>query len=511
MENDEDANRLGWGATRARPAVVSFGLLSARCLSSCFSETSRVVPVARRTLAWVSLQGRLVGAQEATSASAVGQGLSPVEAAAWEIFSPLHRVLIVAIVAVAVAESKKSQKISQLRRSADLRDQVLLSMQQKLDDLCEQLNSSKYESMENARESCPVDDQFAADGMLKQKGAAFCSHDHPFPELNPESGIIPLSKNLSTWTRDVNETDTAKDDVFKTTHVNIGEQEERRMSDLSDICSSITSSMDIQLSALAEGQEFYNLRKECEEKDATIKELTAAAHASSAAASKRIAELEEIIKRKNMVITRLKKDMVVLEQKAIQLMRLQRPSSAASNSSLQLPVMASNILYDLSSTSPSSSDSDSPVEHKECRRRSLVTHDSPQWYKSGAVTSLTSAKSCGSSNISTDRFPNQHSVSPAKESRDPHKYDTVQDCSAEAIKSQAQPSANSASSLSRSRDSFLKRRSVNPVVQSYSTHRADSAVALKPRRSESSGGDFKRARRHNQSESKSRVSQKRWV
>lgn len=78
---------------------------------------------------------------------------------------------------------------------------MLLSMQQKLDDLCEQLNSSKNESVENARKSSPVDDQFAADGMVKQKGAEFCNCDHPFPELNPESGIIPLSKNLSNWTR----------------------------------------------------------------------------------------------------------------------------------------------------------------------------------------------------------------------------------------------------------------------------------------------------------------------
>nr|XP_010913932.1 uncharacterized protein LOC105039471 [Elaeis guineensis] len=511
MEDDEGAYRLGSDPTPARPAIVSFGLLSARRLSSCFSEPSRVVPVARRTLAWVSLQGRLVGAQESTSAKAVGQGLRPVEAAAWELFSPLHRVLIVAIVAVAVAESKKAQKISQLQRSVDIRDQVLLSMQKKLDDLCEQLNSSKYESMGNARQAVPVDNQFVADGMLKQKGAEFCSPDHPFPELIPESGIIPNSKNLSNWTRDVNEMDTTKEDVFKTSHANIGEQEERRMSDLSDICSSITSSMDIQLSALAEEQEFYNLKKECEEKDATIKELTAAAHASSATASKRTVELEEIIKRKNMVITRLKKDMVVLEQKAIQLTRLQRQSSAASNISLQLPVMTNNILYDLSSTSPSSSDSESSVEHKECQHRSLVTHNSPEWCKLGAVTSPTSAKSCGSSSILTDRFPKQHSVSPAKDSCDPHKYDTVQDCNIVAIKSQAQPSAKSASSLSRTRESFLKRRSVNHVVQNYSTHRADSAVALKPKRSESTGGDFKRARRHNHSESKCRASQKRWV
>jgi hypothetical protein len=42
----------------------------------------------------------------------------------------------------------------------------------------------------------------------------------------------------------------------------------------------------MQLSSLAADQQLYNLQKECEEKDATIKELAAAAHASSTADAK---------------------------------------------------------------------------------------------------------------------------------------------------------------------------------------------------------------------------------
>lgn len=76
---------------------------------------------ARRQLAWVSLQGRLIGGEEATSAKAIGGGLDPDETVAWELFSPLHRVLIVAVMGVATAESKRSKKISQLQRSVDLR------------------------------------------------------------------------------------------------------------------------------------------------------------------------------------------------------------------------------------------------------------------------------------------------------------------------------------------------------------------------------------------------------
>lgn len=42
----------------------------------------------------------------------------------------------------------------------------------------------------------------------------------------------------------------------------------------------------MQLSSLAADQQLYNLQKECEAKDAAIKELTAAAHASSTADAK---------------------------------------------------------------------------------------------------------------------------------------------------------------------------------------------------------------------------------
>lgn len=42
----------------------------------------------------------------------------------------------------------------------------------------------------------------------------------------------------------------------------------------------------VQLSFQAADQQLYNLQKECEEKDATIKELAAAAHASSTSDAK---------------------------------------------------------------------------------------------------------------------------------------------------------------------------------------------------------------------------------
>lgn len=41
-----------------------------------------------------------------------------------------------------------------------------------------------------------------------------------------------------------------------------------------------------QLNTLVIGQDIYNLKKECEEKDAAIKELTTYLHSSEAAGSK---------------------------------------------------------------------------------------------------------------------------------------------------------------------------------------------------------------------------------
>ncbi|GFP90864.1 cyclin-a2-2 [Phtheirospermum japonicum] len=88
-------------------------------------------------------------------------------------------------------------------------DQVLLSMQQKLDNLCEQFNAS--------------------------------------------------TKGLNG------------DEMFKCGEV---ELDERRMSNFSDWAPSVASSVDIQLEGLAFEHDINSLRKECEQKDITIKELS---------------------------------------------------------------------------------------------------------------------------------------------------------------------------------------------------------------------------------------------
>ncbi|KAE8726089.1 Detected protein of unknown function [Hibiscus syriacus] len=104
------------------------------------------------------------------------------------------------------------------------------------------------------------------------------------------------------------------------------EHEERCMSDLSDWASNVTSASEIQLNNLAIEQDIYNLKRECEEKDAIIKELNTSVQSSNVATLK----------------------------------ASKSSSSTSSPNYWQIPPMLDNLLYDMdSTTSPSSSDLDS--------------------------------------------------------------------------------------------------------------------------------------------------------
>ena len=56
--------------------------------------------------AYVSLDGRLINAELATSATSIGGGFGDKEAQAWEDFAPMQRVLIVAVSAAVAAAAK---------------------------------------------------------------------------------------------------------------------------------------------------------------------------------------------------------------------------------------------------------------------------------------------------------------------------------------------------------------------------------------------------------------------
>ncbi|GLU24151.1 hypothetical protein SLE2022_401080 [Rubroshorea leprosula] len=356
---EEDDRNLRFCSDRRSPfslvSLASFSPISSpsqRRLSSNYAKPSQPVLEPRR-LAWVSLCGRLVNAEEASSAKSIGGGggsLGRDEAVAWELFTPIQRFLIVAVIGVAASQSKKDLIIQQLKRSVELRDHVLAGMQQKLDNLCEELSNVREQpGIMGKNGDSPVSEAFGSDSIkFVECGCWFCDQHHErFVELVANPGkqtcigdeMLHYKMNLANGE---------------------AEPEERRMSDLSDLASSVTSAADIQFNNLVVEHDIFNLKKECEEKNATIKELTTFIQSSDMTGSKRISELEDIIRRKNMTITRLKKDMVVLEQRVMQLTRLNRPSSSVSNSNCwQLPVMTDNLLYDMdSTTSPSSSDSD---------------------------------------------------------------------------------------------------------------------------------------------------------
>ncbi|KAL5725933.1 hypothetical protein ACHQM5_009016 [Ranunculus cassubicifolius] len=447
-------------AINVPPPIISLTpSITRRRLSSQFSEPTRPINSGRR-LSWVSLQGRLIGAEEASLGRTINGGLSREEIVAWDLFSPIHRILIVAIVAVASNDLKKLKQIQSLRRSVELRDQVLLSMQQKLDNLCDQMNNMKERpEITDNDNSCDTNGEFQFSNCFqsnksKHLSCDCCSCDHHQDLFNDVDSFA----------------DTYSGDVmskFKMTHSITTEQEERRMSDLSDWASSVTSAADMQLSALGIEQEVYNLQKECEEKDATIKELSTAIRSAEIAGSKRIAELEDVIRRKNMTITKLKKDMIVLEQKVMHLARLRRPSSAPLTVNTQkLPMMTDNVLYNMdSSTSPSSSDSDSDMKSQpqiSDTRESASTVNPPM-----AVTMHPVRSPLVSSNVNDPARRSQNLIKTPK----------------------SQP--------------------VSPLTENIVNRRRNST--LRPKQVPSPLGDMKRNRRRNSLGSKDGVTSKRWT
>ncbi|XP_052167338.1 uncharacterized protein LOC127784186 [Oryza glaberrima] len=440
------------------PSRVSVSSSSSTPRRRCAALTSRFrEPASPRRHAWVSLQGRLVGAEEATSAASAAPGLPPDEAVAWELFSPLHRVLLVATVAAASSRSHEARRIEQLQRSIHIRDEVLQSMQQKLDDLFDEMNSLQQQYVKCNTFISSEQGKSELVGSKKvgdYDGARCCAC------AKPEIAATPHK------TKDICGMDDAKSDVVDRSSVSHMDHEERRMSDLSDFCWSVVSSVDNhvngdnQLSSLAAEQELYNLQKECEEKDAIIKELAATAHTSSTADAKRIAELQEILKRKNMVISKLKKDMSALKQMVVELTRAKRTSSVnLSTSCSELPVMSSNVLYDMSSTSPSSSDSESPVAPRECLDDHLKVDDGiagDSEYKGSSRFSMESA--C---------FPTKNSSAGKLRSTSP-----------------------------------LKENRIDPNVETSLVGRQKQRI--------STNGDFKRTRRQSQQDSRNRAT-KRWM
>lgn len=122
-----EADEFGFSAADFKPpSLISLTPFTSspapRRLSSSFVPPNEPIQAAKQ-LSWLSFQGRLVGAEEATSAKAIaiGGGLGLEERMGWAMFSPMQRVLVVAVIAVAVANSKKNQEILRLKTSVEIR------------------------------------------------------------------------------------------------------------------------------------------------------------------------------------------------------------------------------------------------------------------------------------------------------------------------------------------------------------------------------------------------------
>jgi len=112
-------------ATSPLPCLVSIPPITLsgrrrRRLSAATVEPRRPISFSK-PMAWINLEGRVVNADEASSARTIGGGLSDELAFAWDLFPPIHRFLIVAVIGHAAVQSKKDREIFNLKKSVELR------------------------------------------------------------------------------------------------------------------------------------------------------------------------------------------------------------------------------------------------------------------------------------------------------------------------------------------------------------------------------------------------------
>ncbi|KAG0575621.1 hypothetical protein KC19_5G017700 [Ceratodon purpureus] len=120
--------------------------------SLSFHETRNAAPLPEKLMAddstgkfaYISLDGRLINAELATSARSIGGTLGAEEAQAWEDFVPMQRILIVAVSAAAAAAAKHRNRdeIDRLLRTVEKRENELFSLRQELNELYKHTNTS---------------------------------------------------------------------------------------------------------------------------------------------------------------------------------------------------------------------------------------------------------------------------------------------------------------------------------------------------------------------------------
>ncbi|XP_051142446.1 uncharacterized protein LOC127259278 isoform X2 [Andrographis paniculata] len=289
------------------PAVVSLTPLtssvspSPRRLSICSTRCNQPVR-AKRQLAWASRQVGIIGAEKATAVKKTIERhilFTDQEATASEILTPIQRALIVSVVAAAAINSKKHQQISSLQNSVEIRDQVLESMQQKIDSLFQQVSSFNNQSQ----------DASAVDlSAQKPVDSRQCEPFHHHIS-------VPSDPNLGNTS--IEGPNRGKVFVYRVPAADMVEAEERHLSYWSDSSPSISSSMDNQFDTGAMDHDATMPMKNSKHNDVSINHLSAFIRSSEIYVSKRIAKLEDTIGRKNAIINKLRRDIVILERKTL--------------------------------------------------------------------------------------------------------------------------------------------------------------------------------------------------
>ncbi|KAG0615159.1 hypothetical protein M758_5G019800 [Ceratodon purpureus] len=129
-----DGNGDDWsssGNRRNRKQLHRICLGPTLSTSLSFHETRNAAPLPEKLMAddstgkfaYISLDGRLINAELATSARSIGGTLGAEEAQAWEDFVPMQRILIVAVSAAAAAAAKHRNRdeIDRLLRTVEKR------------------------------------------------------------------------------------------------------------------------------------------------------------------------------------------------------------------------------------------------------------------------------------------------------------------------------------------------------------------------------------------------------
>ncbi|KAG6541757.1 hypothetical protein Mapa_016769 [Marchantia paleacea] len=142
-------------------------------------------PTGLQDVAWLSLDGRLMNADTATSLGRMGGHLVEPEAFVWEGLNPLQRVLIVAVAAAAAAAAKEksSHEVARLRKVINERENALMHMRQELSSLSSKVDMERAELQTERSEPTYTN---AVEELASLLGQVDLRRSQPSPGLSTE-------------------------------------------------------------------------------------------------------------------------------------------------------------------------------------------------------------------------------------------------------------------------------------------------------------------------------------